>query len=195
MQTTFLHNNEQIIADLANLELEQERQIFQIVFDTFSAQGGLAELEDLTVLGKALGFAPEEVEDLCKQANEDFQGFLDFDQFCDFLSRLDPSMFKQSNSPNKNANQIQEEKLISESQQEEEKKLEDTIEKKENDPQAETQDQAKEDHDKELDKINQQAPKLSDYKDNAIVPSNGVALTPDSRVLKLIKQLNNYFRN
>ena len=46
----------------------------------------------------------------------------------------------------------------------------------------------------DLDNVNMQAPKLSDYKDNAIVPSNGVALTPDSRVVKLIKKLNNYFR-
>lgn len=47
MQTTFLNNNEQIIADLANLEKEQEHQIFKIVYDTFSGQSGYAEFNDL----------------------------------------------------------------------------------------------------------------------------------------------------
>lgn len=47
MHTTFLNNNEQIIADLANLEAEQERQIFQIIYDTFKGRSGFAEYNDL----------------------------------------------------------------------------------------------------------------------------------------------------
>lgn len=62
----------------------------------------------------------------------------------------------------------------------------------ENRPQETQQDDEVKQED--LDNMNLQAPKLSEYKDNAIVPSNGVALTPDSRVVKLIKKLNNFFR-
>lgn len=47
MHSTFLNNNEQIIADLANLEIEQEQQIFRIIFNTFVGQSGLIEHEDL----------------------------------------------------------------------------------------------------------------------------------------------------
>ena len=47
MHSTFLNNNEQIIADLANLEMEQERQIFRIIFDTFKTSSGVVEFEDL----------------------------------------------------------------------------------------------------------------------------------------------------
>jgi hypothetical protein len=64
MHSTFLNNNEQIIADLANLEMEQERQIFKIIFDTFGVGHGIAEFKDLCVLGNTLGFNPEQTEDL-----------------------------------------------------------------------------------------------------------------------------------
>lgn len=188
MHSTFLNNNEQIIADLANLEMEQERQIFQIIYDTFKAPSGLAEFNDLCVLGKTLGYSNEEVEDMCKQVNENFDGLLDFDQFCDFLAKLDPSFVaKDIEQPQHN--------MSKESKHEEEKKLDDTIQKQQQryEEGAEGQDGEGKFH--ELDQINMRAPQLSDYKDNAIVPSNGVALTPDSRVVKLIKQLHNYFRS
>lgn len=79
------------------------------------------------------------------------------------------------------------------SKPEEEKKLEDTIEKKEKPKEASPD--AKNEDTADLDKMNLQPPQLADYKDNAIVPSNGVALTPDPRVVKLTKQLNTHFRN
>lgn len=64
MHSTFLNNNEQIIADLANLEIEQERQIFQIIYDTFKAPSGLVEFNDLCILGKTLGYSNGEVEEM-----------------------------------------------------------------------------------------------------------------------------------
>jgi len=190
MHSTFLHNNEQIIADLANLEIEQEKQIFQIVFDTFINDHGLTDLENLTILGKALGHEENAVEDMCKQVNENFDGMMDFEQFWELLPKMD-SVF----TPKDIHKQDQEN---SKSQRpEEEKKLDEIIEKKqdETNDMDKNQDLAKDEYDEELDKVNQREPKLADYKDNAIVPSNGVALTPDSRIVKLIKQLNNYFRN
>jgi hypothetical protein len=81
MHTTFLNNNEQIIADLANLELEQERQIFNIIYDTFKAPSGLIELPDLQVLGRALGSSGEQVEDICNQEIDNFEGLIDYDSF------------------------------------------------------------------------------------------------------------------
>ena len=190
MHSTFLHNNEQIIADLANLEIEQEKQIFQIVYDTFNNDHGLTDLENLNILGKALGHEEKEIEDLCKQINENFDGMMDFEQFWEMLPKLD-SVFTPKDIHK------QDQEASKTHRPEEEKKLDEIIEKKQDDTTdiQKNQDLEKEEYDEELDKINQREPKLTDYKDNAIVPSNGVALTPDSRIVKLIKQLNNYFRN
>jgi hypothetical protein len=81
MHSTFLNNNEQIIADLAHLEMEQERQIFQIIYDTFKSVSGYAEFDDLCILAKTMGTEKDQVEDYCKQVNSEFDGLLDFDQF------------------------------------------------------------------------------------------------------------------
>jgi hypothetical protein len=43
----FSKYNEQIIADLANLEIEQERHINRIIYNTFMASSGLIEHDDL----------------------------------------------------------------------------------------------------------------------------------------------------
>ena len=184
MHSTFLNNNEQIIADLANLEMEQERQIFKIIFDTFGVGHGIAEFKDLCVLGNTLGFNPEQTEDLWKQVNDDFQGILNFDQFIELLAKLDPNFTSKENDQQQILDQTQESKT------EDEKKLDENNDGNEDDKKEETKD-AK---DKAQEKEDFLPPQLADFKDNAIVPSNGVALTPDSRVVKLIKQLNNYFR-
>jgi protein tyrosine phosphatase len=47
MHSTFLNNNEQIIADLAHLEMEQEKAILRIIYNTFQGNSGLVEFEDL----------------------------------------------------------------------------------------------------------------------------------------------------
>lgn len=187
MHSTFLKNNEQIIADLSNLEMEQEKQIFHIIYDTFSAPSGVAEFNDILILGKALGHTREEIEDMCKQVNEEFDGLLDYEQFVELLPKLNPS-FAPKDAPQEPQQDIKEENP------EEEKKLDDTVTEK--DKQAEGTKQGTQDNTKnqDLDNTNLQPPQLAEYKDNAIVPSNGVALTPDSRVVKLIKQLNTYFR-
>jgi hypothetical protein len=115
---------------------------------------------------------------------------MDFEHFCQLLPKMD-SVFTPKDV------QKQDQEAAKTQRPEEEKKLDDIIEKKQDDTHdgERNQDLAKEGYDEELDKVNQREPKLADYKDNAIVPSNGVALTPDSRIVKLIKQLNNYFRN
>ncbi|CAI2359473.1 unnamed protein product [Moneuplotes crassus] len=203
MHSTFLNNNEQIIADLANLEIHQERQIFRIIFDTFKANPGVVEFDDLTVLGKALGKEKDEVDDLCHQIHDNFEGFLDFSQFCELLPNLDPS-FKPKEP----------QEQLSEGGLEEEKKLEEVVVNKQNPDFENIENEGKQEINQdippqeipqqpgsEIDKKaeakiqNLQPTELGEYKDNAIVPSNGVALTPDSRVIKLIKQLNTYFRN
>jgi hypothetical protein len=195
MHSTFLNNNEQIIADLANLEMEQERQIFQIVYDTFKASSGYAEFNDLCILGKSMGSDKNQVEDCCKQVNDEFEGLLDFDQFCEFLYKIDPDFISKEQEKQNNDD-------IEESKREEERKLDDTLrqnkeegKEEENALKTENKDLDVDTKQIDLDKVAMQTPQLSDYKDNAIVPSNGVALTPDSRVVKLIKQLNTHFRN
>lgn len=195
MHSTFLNNNEQIIADLANLEMEQERQIFQIVYDTFKASSGYAEFNDLCILGKSMGSDKNQVEDWCKQVNDEFEGLLDFDQFCEFLYKIDPDFISKEQEKQNNDD-------IEESKREEERKLDDTLrqnkeegKEEENALKTENKDLDVDTKQIDLDKVAMQTPQLSDYKDNAIVPSNGVALTPDSRVVKLIKQLNTHFRN
>jgi hypothetical protein len=88
------------------------------------------------------------------------------------------------------------------SKPEEEKKLDDTLnenkaqeEQKEEEQNPDIPKDGQSPEKEEEQKSNLEPPQLADYKDNAIVPSNGVALTPDSRVVKLIKSLNNHFRN
>lgn len=68
IQNSFLNNNEQIIEDLAHLEVEQEQQIFKIIFDSFKVAPEVAEFVDLCILGRALGYQTEEVDEFCKQA-------------------------------------------------------------------------------------------------------------------------------
>jgi hypothetical protein len=183
MHSTFMQNNEKIIADLANLEMEQERLISKVIYDTFWSSSGIAQLNDLWILGQSMGKSDEEIENLWKEVNSEFEGELDYDQFCEFLGKIDPIFVIKHSSQQRQSD-------AQESQQEEEKKLDETIEKKE-----QKDEQSKEVNEQDLDKVNMKAPQLADYKDNAIVPSNGVALTPDSRVVKLIKQLTSYFRN
>jgi hypothetical protein len=192
MHSTFLNNNEQIIADLAHLEMEQERQIFQIIYDTFKSVSGYAEFDDLCILAKTMGTEKDQVEDYCKQVNSEFDGLLDFDQFSEFLSKLDQGFVSKEQEKLNNDN-------IEMDRQEEEKKLDENIKQEKADGKdgdnAENKDLNEEVKQIDLDKVVTQTPQLADYKDNAIVPSNGVALTPDSRVVKLIKQLNIHFRN
>ena len=66
MQTTleFSKYNEQIIADLANLEMEQEKQIYRIIFATFMNNSGLIEHEDMCILGQALDNNKDLIEDI-----------------------------------------------------------------------------------------------------------------------------------
>lgn len=186
IQTTleFSKYNEQIIADLANLEVEQEKQIYKIIYNTFASPSGLIEHDDLCILGQALDHNRDEIEDICKQVNQDYEGQLDYDQFLEILPKFDAEFTPKENKQNEN-------EVAMEASQVDHKENTDLPEPKEDThPPEGNQDEKNE----ELDKMNMQAPKLSDYKDNAIVPSNGVALTPDPRVVKLIKKLNNYFR-
>jgi len=191
MESTFLNNNEQIIEDLANLEAEQEQQIFKIIFDTFKVSPRVVEFNDICILGKALGHKTDDIDEFWKQVWENFEGFLDFNQFCEFLQKLDPTFTPKEQNNNMEGGQP-----------EEEKKLEETIENKEKAKGEEeevniskNEEQKEENKSVKAEGENNQPPLLADYKDNAIVPSNGVALTPDSRVVKMIKQLNTFFRN
>jgi hypothetical protein len=120
---------------------------------------------------------------MCKQINSEYEGLLDYDQFIEILQRLDPEFAPKDSQQNEN------EVGIDGSQAEANKDLPES--KEDNMLTEQEQQDAKQ---ADLDRLNLEAPKLSDYKDNAIVPSNGVALTPDSRVVKLIKKLNNFFR-
>lgn len=124
---------------------------------------------------------------------------MDFNQFCEFLPKLDESFTPkepehhsmEGTKPEEEEKKLEE--IIKPNEANEEEKDIKGLKEQENTSQNEVK--LEELKDIETKSENMDPPQLAYFKDNAIVPSNGVALTPDSRVVKMIQQLNVFFRN